>query len=203
MFEWNERVLIMMKKLILLLVFLGAFAVTAQQRIATVDMDKIFREYYKTKIVEANLKRQADIYKEYAVKLQEEIRRLRSQFIELRDASLNVVLTEAARENKRLAARDVYAKISAKENELKNYNREKQAQLRDDQDRQRAKILSEIQVVVKNQAALGGYQLVLDNKALSIAGLPIVVYSTPAADITASVLKELNAGNHTVNNKNP
>ena len=193
----------MMKKLILLLVFLGAFAVTAQQRIATVDMDKIFREYYKTKIVEANLKRQADIYKEYAVKLQEEIRRLRSQFIELRDASLNVVLTEAARENKRLAARDVYAKIAAKENELKNYNREKQAQLRDDQDRQRAKILSEIQVVVKNQAALGGYQLVLDNKALSIAGLPIVVYSTPAADITASVLKELNAGNHTVNNKNP
>lgn len=191
----------MMKRMLLLFVFLGAFAASAQQRIATVDMDKVFREYYKTKIVEANLKRQADIYKEYAVKLQEEIRKLQAQFIELRDASLNVVLTEAARESKRLAARDKYARIVAKENELKNYNREKQAQLRDDQDRQRAKILSEIQVVVKNQATLGGYQLVLDNKALSISGLPIVVYSAPATDITVSVIKELNAGNHTSNNK--
>ena len=181
----------MLKKMLLLLLLCCTVAVSAQQKIAVVDMDKLFREYYKTKIVEANLKRQADIYKEYAMKLQEEIRRLRQ------DASLNVVLTEAARESKRLAARDKYNQILAKENELKNYNREKQAQLRDDQDKQRAKILEDIRTVVKNQAVLGGYHLVLDSTALSISGLPVLIYSEPAADITASVLKELNAGHRT------
>ncbi|MBQ7402729.1 MAG: OmpH family outer membrane protein [Lentisphaeria bacterium] len=187
----------MLKKMLLLLLLCCTVAVSAQQKIAVVDMDKLFREYYKTKIVEANLKRQADIYKEYAMKLQEEIRRLRQEYVELRDASLNVVLTEAARESKRLAARDKYNQILAKENELKNYNREKQAQLRDDQDKQRAKILEDIRTVVKNQAVLGGYHLVLDSTALSISGLPVLIYSEPAADITASVLKELNAGHRT------
>ena len=92
---------------------------------------------------------------------------------------------------------DKYNQILAKENELKNYNREKQAQLRDDQDKQRAKILEDIRTVVKNQAVLGGYHLVLDSTALSISGLPVLIYSEPAADITASVLKELNAGHRT------
>ncbi|MBR2438751.1 MAG: OmpH family outer membrane protein [Lentisphaeria bacterium] len=192
----------MLKKILLLTVFLCAFAVSAQQKIAVVDMDRLFREYYKTKIVEANLKRQADIYKEYSIRLQEEIKRLRAQFIELRDAALNVVLTEASRESKRLAAKDKYAEITVKENELKNYNREKQAQLRDDQDKQRTKILNDIKAVIQNRAVLGGYNMVLDSKALSISGLPVVVYSEKAADITDSVLKELNAG-HRTNNKAP
>ena len=190
----------MLKKLVLLLALVCSLGVFAQQRTAVVDMDKLFREYYKTKIVEANLRRQADIYKEYALKLQEEIKRLRQEFTELRDASLNMILTEAARESKRLAARDKYALLTAKESELQNYNREKQALLRDDQEKQREKILTDIQAVVRNQATLGGYHLVLDKKALSLSGLPVVVYSTPAADITEAVLKELNAGHRTNNN---
>ncbi|MBQ9772383.1 MAG: OmpH family outer membrane protein [Lentisphaeria bacterium] len=191
----------MLKKILLLLVLVCSLGVSAQQRIAVVDMDKLFREYYKTKIVEANLRRQADIYKEYAVKLQEDIRRLQQEFITLRDASLNMVLTPAARESKRLAARDKYAQIVAKENELKNYNREKQALLREDQEKQREKILADIQTVVRNQATLGGFHLVLDKKAISLSGVPVVVFSTPAIDITEAVLKELNAGHRQNNNK--
>lgn len=191
----------MLKKFILLLVFVCSLSVSAQQRIAVVDMDKLFREYYKTKIVEANLRRQADIYQEYAVKLQEDVKRLQQEFKELRDASLNMVLTEAARESKRLAAQSKYAQFTAKEQELQSYKQEKLSQLRDDQEKQRGKILGDIQTVVRNQATLGGFHLVLDRKALSLSGVPVVVYSTPAADITESVLKELNAGHKTNNNK--
>lgn len=164
------------------------------QRIAVVDMDRLFREYYKTKIVEANLKRQADIYRDYALKLQEEIKRLQAEFIELRDASLNVVLTDATRESKRLKAMEKYRELNAKEGELKDYNREKQAQMRDDQDTQRTKILNDIRTVAKNQAVLAGYNFVLDKNALSVSGLPVIIYAQPAADITEPVLKELNAG---------
>ena len=74
--------------------------------------------------------------------------------------------------------------------------------MRDDQDKQRNKILNDIKSVIKNQAVLGGYHMVLDSKALSISGLPVVVYSEKSADITDSVLKELNTG-HRTNNKTP
>lgn len=183
-----------MKHFLLLFLISTAFVLSAEEKNAVIDMDRVFREYYKTKIVEANLKRQADIYKEYAVKLQEEIKRLQAEFIELRDASLNVVLTDATRESKRLAAVDKYKLLTSKEGELKDYNREKQAQLRDDQDTQRGKILNDIKTVVKNQAVLSGYKMVFDSKAVSVTGLPVVIYADPAADITESVLKELNAG---------
>jgi Skp family chaperone for outer membrane proteins len=186
----------MRKKLLVLCLFSLTLLAAAGEKIAVVDMDKLFREYYKTKIVEANLKRQADIYKEYALKLQEEIKRLQAEFIELRDASLNVVLTDATRESKRLAAMDKYKVLTAKEGELQDYNREKQAQMRDDQESQRAKILQDIQTVVKNQAVLAGYKMVLDKKSVSLTGLPVVVYSESSADITDSVLKELNTGHN-------
>lgn len=192
----------MLKKSFLIFLFCATFLSGAAEKIAVVDMDKLFREYYKTKIVEANLKRQADIYKDYALKLQEEIKRLQAEFIELRDASLNVVLTEATRESKRLAAMDKYKVLTAKEGELQDYNREKQAQLRDDQDKQRARILEDIRAVVKNQAVLGGYRLVLDKQSYSLAGLPVVIYSDAALDITAAVLKELNAGHNKTQDKN-
>ena len=68
------------------------------------------------------------------------------------------------------------------------------AQMRDDQETQRAKILEDIQTVVKNQAVLAGYKMVLDKKSVSLTGLPVVVYSESSADITDSVLKELNTG---------
>ena len=198
----------MMKKLLLLAGFFLVLAVFAadpraafMQRIAVVDMDRLFREYYKTKIVEANLKRQADLYKDYALKLQEEVKRLQAEFVELRDASLNMVLTEATRENKRLKAMEKYRELTRKEGELKDYNREKQAQMRDDQDTQRTKILNDIKTVVRNQAVLAGYNFVLDSNAASISGLPVIIYAQPAADITDPVLKELNAG-HSGNSNN-
>ena len=61
---------------------------------AVIDLDRVLQEYYKTKIVEGNLKRQADIYKDYAKKLGESLTKLQSEFVALRDSSQNIALSD-------------------------------------------------------------------------------------------------------------
>ena len=105
-----------MKRIIVLtaLIVLTAAGYAAEYKVAVVDLDRVLQEYYKTKIVEANLKRQADVYKDYAQKLMESLTKLQNEFTALRDAAQNIALTDAARESKRLAAQDKYKEIAAK-----------------------------------------------------------------------------------------
>ena len=190
-----------MKKMLLIALFaLTAAGFAADQKVAVVDLDRVLQEYYKTKIVEANLKRQADVYKDYAQKLMESLTKLQNEFTALRDAAQNIALTDAARESKRLAAQDKYKEIAAKELELRTYNREKQAQLRDDRDRERAVILDDIKKAVENHATLAGFSLVLDKAALSASGMPVILYNSKAIEISEPVLKELNTGRAAGNN---
>lgn len=180
----------------LLLVFLAMItaAQAAEFKAAAVDLDRVLQEYYKTKIVEGNLKRQADIYKDYAQKLGESLTKLQSEFTALRDSSQNIALSDAARESKRMAAQDKYKELAAKEIELRTYNREKQAQLRDERDRERAAILTDIKKTIESHAALAGFTIVFDRSAMSQSGLPVVPYSSKSIDITDNVIKELNTG---------
>ncbi len=188
-----------MKRIIVLtaLLVLTAAGYAAEYKVAVVDLERVLQEYYKTKIVEANLKRQADVYKDYAQKLMESLTKLQNEFTALRDAAQNIALTDAARESKRLAAQDKYKEIAAKELELRTYNREKQAQLRDERDRERATILNDIRKAVENHATLSGFSLVVDKSAISASGMPIVLYSSKAVEISEPVLKELNTGRGT------
>ncbi len=173
-----------------------ALALTADNlKIAVVDMSKVVEEYYKTRIVEANLKRQADLYQDYAKRLLETIQKLDTEFKSLRDASLNGMLTEAARQSKKMAAQDKYRELEIKKIELRNYNREKQSQLRDERDRERAKILKDINQILESHAALGGFSLILDKSSESpLSGMKLILYSAKTLDITDLILRDLNAG---------
>ena len=77
-------------------------------KIAVVNMDTLFNNYHKTAIEEAKLQKQAEIYQEYAQQLAESLKKLRAEFITLRDGSQNVALSATERENRRLNAADKY-----------------------------------------------------------------------------------------------
>jgi len=111
---------------------------------AVVDMERLFKEYYKTKISTAKLEKQAAMYKNYADKLAESQLKLQEEFKTLRDASLNIAYPETERESKRLAAQDKYRQLKAKELELQQYNREKHDQLRKQEDKMRKELVDEI-----------------------------------------------------------
>ena len=165
-----------------------------QFKIAVIDMEKVFYSYYKTKIADANLKKQAEVYRAYAEKLNESRLKLQNEFRELRDASLNVGLSETEKENKRIEAQDKYRQLRAKEAEYSQYNREKQAKLKDDYERKRKGIIIEIQKIVRKHCILEGYSIVMDSSGKTLNNIPTIVYFNPVIDMTDSILSELNRG---------
>lgn len=175
---------------------LGALTLgAAELKIAVINMDRIFQEYFKTREADANLKKQAEIYKDYAEKLNSSKLKLQEEFKSLRNASQNIALSESEKEKRRLAAREKYRQLLAKEAEFEEYNREKQTQLREEYERKRGVILEEIQKEVRRKSVLEGYALVVDISGKTLNNIPSVVYYNPALDITDEVLDRLNRGN--------
>ena len=187
----------MLLKVLLVLAVCTGVELSAQNmplKIAVIDMNRVFQEYNKTKINEAKLKKQADIYKEYSNQLAQSLNKLRQEFVKLRDDSQNMVYTAAERENRRLNAQEKYRQTAAKEAELREYNRERQKQLRDEYEKLRSSILQDISNVVTEKCLAEGYGLVLDKSGRTLNNIPFVVYSSKMLDITDSVIKTLNMG---------
>ena len=81
------------RKFFLFLLFAAAFAVSdcAAAKIAVVDLEKIFREFYKSRIAEDAIKQQAAAYRKYVEKLSVELNRLKQEMQtarEMRSTSL-------------------------------------------------------------------------------------------------------------------
>jgi outer membrane protein len=185
-----------MRKLTVLSVILSLFVAVsgfcAEQKVALVDMEKLFQSYYKTKISDADLKKQAEIFKDYSNKLNDSLLKLQDEFKEVRDASQNIALSESERENKRVTAQDKYRQLKEKENEVKQYNAEKQNQLKDKYEELRNNLLKEITETIKKYCQPQGVTLVLDSSGKTLNNIPSIIYRVPELDITDVILKEIN-----------
>ena len=187
--------IIMKRVLTSLFMFVTASLLFAgDQKIAVIDMDRLFTEYYKTKISDSNLKKQADIFRNYAEKLKESMTKLQEEYKKLRDDSLNVALSDTERENKRLLAQDKYRQLMTKSAEIQQYEREKQSHMRDEYEKTRAKLIGDIKNEIQKRCSLEGYTIVLDMSGKTLNNIPVVMLSSPSIDITDPVLKELNRG---------
>ena len=161
-------------------------------KMAGVDMERIFHEYYKTKVADANLKKQAELYKEYAEKLNLSLQKLQDEFTKLRDDAQNIALSDVERENKRLGAQDKYRQMKEKEEEYKQYSSDKQSILRNQYEEQREKLLAEIRDIIQRRSLAEGYDIVIDLSGKTLNNIPSVIYFKPALDLTDSVIREIN-----------
>ncbi len=185
-----------MRKLTVLSIIFSLFTAIsgfcADQKLAVVDMEKLFQSYYKTKIADADIKKQAEIFKDYSDKLNDSLVKLQDEFKELRDAAQNIALSEAERENKRVAAQDKYRQLKEKEAELKQYNAEKQNQLKDIYEEKRNNILKEISETIRKYCQPLGISIVFDSSGKTLNNIPSIIYKLPEMDITEIILKEIN-----------
>jgi outer membrane protein len=166
----------------------------AELKIAVIDMDHAFQNYYRTKIVDAKLKEQKDVYTSYLNQLNESAKKLHQRFLELRDESQNIALSETVRESNRLEAQKKYTEYQAKRLEMEQYVKERGKQLNELENKQREEIVKDISEEVKRRAALDGYTLVLDRSGRTTNNISPVIYFQNSLDITETVLRDLNRG---------
>lgn len=171
--------------------------VAAEQKIVVIDMEKVFTEYYKTKIEDAKIRKQTDVFKQYLGSLSDAREKIQVEYIELRDASQNIAISDAERESKRVESLDKYRELQAKDVEIQQYNQQKRRFLIEEYEKIRKGLITEIGNVIKSRAKREGYSLVLDYSGNTQNNIPPVVYYDAGMDITAQIIKEINLGNET------
>lgn len=183
------------KKLILTVTLLAALAgvASAQTRIATVDLSKVFTDYWKTKQATLALEeRKADLIKELE-SFTDEKKKLMEQYQKLNAEANDQAVSTEERDRRRKATEAKLKELKESDESIKQFTVRSDTDLKDQFKRMRNNVLSEINETVNAKAKAGGYNLVLDTAAESINGTRVFLYASVENDLTKIVLDQLNA----------
>ena len=168
-------------------------AVRAQgMKIGTVDMNRTFREYNKTKDAEAKINdaknqakkeydERADAYK----KALDDVNNLNKQL----EAP---ALSTDAKAQKGKERDDKISNIKNMEREITEFRQTRERQLQEQALRMREGIVKEITDVVMEKVKSNNLDLVFDKSGNSLNGVPVLMYSRDSVDFTNDVIAVLN-----------
>jgi outer membrane protein len=170
---------------------IGAFA-QSSLKIGTVDMQRAFKEYNKTKEAEVKIndaknaaKKEYDDRAEAYKKALEEINNLNKQ---LESPALSAdKKTQTAKERD-----DKIANIKNMEREISDFRQTRERQLQEQLMRVREGIVKEITDVVMEKVKANNLDLVFDKSGMSINGVPVLMYSHDNIDFTNDIVAVLN-----------
>ena len=162
--------------------------------IVYVNLDKVFEEFYKTKLADGQLKEQADQYREERTKMVDDFKQLQDSFKSARDEAQDKALSEEARNARRSAAEEKLVELRETENKIRRFEESRRRQLDEQTRRVRSKLVDEIKETVTKLARERGYTSVLDASGENLNGVPTVLYFEPKADITVELITLLNKG---------
>jgi outer membrane protein len=160
--------------------------------IATVDMQELFKQYYRTNEAQKQINvERARIQKENNERLarirelEESLGKLRKQ---LEDTSINDSKKQTLYKDWQTQQQEGVALDRERREFLQRRN-----QALNEKMVQRMKgILEEIRKLVEEKAKLDNYDYVFDKSGLSTSQVPFLLYTKDATDITSGLLKNLN-----------
>ncbi len=166
----------------------------AQDRLVFVDLNKVFEEFYKTKLADAQLKEQADQYKEERTQMVDAFKKDQEAFKALREESQDMTLSEDARNKRRSDAEEKLVQLREAEAKIRRFEESRRRQLDEQTKRVRTKLVDEIKETVANYAKEKGISTVLDVSGETLNGVATVVYQDGKSDITNLLIDLLNKG---------
>ncbi len=187
-----------LRKIVLIGVAAAALAcastVQAQQKIAIVDMKKIFDGYYKTKQGTARLQEDGEAAKKALQGMYEDYQKANEEHKKLIDSTTDPVISSEERERRKKSAESKLLDLQDIERSIAQFNRDTTERLELQKRRMRDEIIRKIREVVNSRARAGSYSLVLDVSGESINQVPVVLFSSGQDDMTDGILGEMNAG---------
>src|SRR5438067_10123118 len=161
-------------------------------KIGTVDMQRAFKNYNKSKEAEAKIneaknaaKKEYDDRAEAYKKALDEINNLNKQ---LESSALSAdKKTQMAKERD-----DKIANIKNMEREITDFRQTREQQLQQQLMRVREGIVKEITDVVIEKVKTKSLDFVLDKSGMSINGVPVVMYAPDNVDFTSEIIDTLN-----------
>jgi Skp family chaperone for outer membrane proteins len=176
-----------------LLAFLSVPAL-AQNKIATVDLRKLFDGYWKKQQAQTVLNdRQTQFIKD-AKSLSDDLKKGGDEYQKLLEQANDQALSTDQRDKYKQAAADKLKQLQDAKNAMDQFEHQAQITLSEQSQRMRENVLSDIKVAVTAQAKVAGCSLVIDAAAETANATTAVIYTSGENDLTDAVLKRLNAG---------
>ncbi|HTY88448.1 MAG TPA: OmpH family outer membrane protein [Candidatus Acidoferrum sp.] len=166
----------------------------AQTKIGTVDLRKLFDGYWKTKQAQQALNdRKAQLDADDKT-MREGLKKGSDEYQKLLEQANDQAISSDERDRRKQTAADKLKQLQESKNALDSFERQAQVTLSEQGQRMRENILTEIKAAVATQARKSGYTLVIDAAAETANATTAVVYTSGENDLTADVLKQMNAG---------
>jgi len=175
-----------------LLLLGGGGIANAQVKFGTVDMNRIFSDYYKTKDAQAKY---ADAEKAANDDLNSRVEGLKKSMTEINQMNADLQKPELSKEARDAKQKDLDAKVAAAktvDREIAEFRTAKQKGLQDQFLRMRKDIVDDIMKAVNEIVKVKNYDVVLDKSGLSAGAVPLVVFSKDEMDFSPEVLSLLN-----------
>jgi len=162
--------------------------------IVFVDLQEVFKRFYKTQLAQDQIRQQADDIKIERETMETEIKEMKEALEVLRTDSRDETLSEEIRESKRNQLEEKLVELQQKEQEMNDFEKLRMQQLEQQNKRMSVKLFVEIHEVISVYSKEQGFSAVGDRSAQSRAGMQTVLYVSTQMDITAQVLAVLNEG---------
>jgi len=175
-----------------LLVMGGASLANAQVKFGTVDMNRVFSEYYKTKNAQTKY---ADAEKAANDDLNGRVETLKKSMQEISAINSDLEKTDLTKDVREAKLKDQQSKVAAAramDREIADFRSAKQKTLQDQFLRMRKDIVDDIMKTVNDLVKAKGYDIVFDKSGLSAGAVPVVLFSRDDLDFSQDVITSLN-----------
>ncbi|HXS69575.1 MAG TPA: OmpH family outer membrane protein [Candidatus Polarisedimenticolia bacterium] len=187
----------LLKKLIPALILFAATSVFAQTqyRIATVDLGRVFTNYWKTKQAQSVIDEKRMDIEKTGKEMMDSFNKAKADYQKMMDSASDPAVSSEERDKRKKAAEDKLKDLKDQQDAIQQFDRGSTTSLDEQLKRTRDNIVSDIRTAVVAMAKSDGYSLVVDTAAQSVNMTPVVLYSAPGEnDITDKVLKQINMG---------
>ena len=161
-------------------------------KVGTVDMNRAFKEYNKTKDAEAKIneaknaaKKEYDDRAESYKKALDEINKLNQQ-LEAPALSADAKTAKAKERDEKITS------IKNMEREINEFRQTREKQLQEQALRMREGIVKEITDVVMEKVKANNLDLVFDKSGMSLNGVPLLMFSRDSVEFTNDIVTVLN-----------
>ena len=166
---------------------------SAELKIGTVDMKKIFEGYWRTKEAETTMSETRAVLKRDLDERMEKRKLLQDSIEKLNDEVKKPELSKDRATAKMKERDDKIGEWQTMMRELQQYQAEKEKQLADQTLRIRNGIVEEILKIVTEKTQAENFDLVFDTSGNSINNVPVVISAKPSYDFTKDIIEKLNA----------
>jgi len=188
---------------LLLAAVLFAAGAHAAGDVVFVDVQEVFKRFYKTQLAQDQIRQQADDIKFEREAMEADVKTLKEEVETLRTDARDATLSEDTRDSKRNQLEEKLVELQKNEQEMIDFEKLRMQQLEQQNTRMSRKLFDEIRETVVLYSKEKGFSGVIDRSAQSRAGMQVVLFANPKKDITADVLMILNEGHEELPQQEP